>query len=65
MRKALIKAITWRVIGTSELLAVAYLSTGDLSCASHIAGLGAATSVALYVVHEHLWALASRKAVRA
>lgn len=54
--KAIVKSLTWRLIGTAELFAIAYFTTGHIESAGSIAGLGAVTSTALYFVHEKLWA---------
>ena len=55
MRKAIAKALTWRVIGTLEIFAIAFWTTGQIATAGHTAGLAAITSVVMYVVHELAW----------
>jgi len=55
MRKAIAKALTWRVIGTAEIFAISFWTTGHIATAGHTAGLAAITSVVMYVVHELVW----------
>ncbi|WP_407156437.1 DUF2061 domain-containing protein [Bradyrhizobium sp. STM 3557] len=55
MRKAIAKALTWRLIGTTEIFAISFWTTGHIATAGHTAALAAVTSVLLYVVHELVW----------
>jgi len=55
MRKAIAKALTWRVIGTAEIFAISFWTTGHIATAGHTAGLVAITSIVMYVVHELAW----------
>jgi uncharacterized membrane protein len=55
MRKAIAKALTWRLIGTAEIFAISFWTTGHVVTAGHTAGLVAVTSVVMYVVHELAW----------
>ena len=55
MRKAIAKALTWRVIGTAEIFAISFWTTGHIATAGHTAGLVAVTSIVMYVVHELAW----------
>ena len=55
MRKAVAKALTWRLIGTAEIFAISFWTTGHLSTAGRTAGLVAITSIILYVAHEFAW----------
>ncbi|CCE11920.1 hypothetical protein BRAS3843_860044 [Bradyrhizobium sp. STM 3843] len=55
MRKAIAKALTWRVIGTAEIFAISFWTTGHIATAGNTAGLVAITSVVMYVVHELVW----------
>ena len=55
MKKAICKAVTWRCVGTAEVLGITYLTTGHLETAMHTAGWAAATSLVLYIVHEFAW----------
>ena len=53
--RSLVKAISWRVIGTAETFLISLLITGRLSTAGGIAGVQAVASTALYWLHERYW----------
>jgi uncharacterized membrane protein len=55
MRKAVAKALTWRLIGTAEIFAISFWTTGHIATAGHTAAIAAVTSVLIYVVHELAW----------
>jgi uncharacterized membrane protein len=55
MRKAIAKALTGRLIGTTEIFAISFWTTGHLATAGNTAALTAVTSVLMYVVHELVW----------
>ena len=55
MRKTLAKAVTWRLIGTAEIFAISFWTTGHITTAGHTAGIAAITSIIMYVAHELAW----------
>jgi uncharacterized membrane protein len=55
MRKTIAKAVTWRLIGTAEIFAISFWTTGHIATAGHTAGIAAISSVLMYVVHELAW----------
>jgi uncharacterized membrane protein len=55
IRKAIAKAVTWRLIGTAEIFAICFWTTGHIATAGHTAGIAAITSVVMYVAHELAW----------
>ncbi|MGH6677960.1 MAG: DUF2061 domain-containing protein, partial [Bradyrhizobium sp.] len=55
MRKTIAKAVTWRVIGTAEIFAISFWTTGHIATAGHMAGIAAISSILMYVVHELAW----------
>ena len=55
MAKRIAKALTWRAVGTAEVFAIAFFTTGHVESAGSIAGITALSSTVLYVVHEKLW----------
>jgi uncharacterized membrane protein len=55
IRKAIAKAVTWRLIGTAEIFAIAFWTTGHIATAGHTAALAAITSIVMYVAHELAW----------
>ena len=57
--RSLAKAITWRVTGTLDTVAVAFLITGNIAAAVSISAIDVVTKLILYYVHERLWARTS------
>ena len=55
MRKTIAKAVTWRLIGTAEIFAISFWTTGHIATAGHTAGIAAISSVLMYVIHELAW----------
>jgi uncharacterized membrane protein len=55
MRKTIAKAVTWRLIGTAEIFAISFWTTGHIATAGHTAGIVALSSVVMYVAHELAW----------
>ena len=55
MRKTIAKAVTWRLIGTAEIFAISFWTTGHMVTAGHTAGIAAVTSFVMYVAHELAW----------
>jgi uncharacterized membrane protein len=53
MRKTIAKAVTWRLIGTAEVFAIAFWTTGGT--AGHTAGIAAICSFLTYIAHELAW----------
>lgn len=55
--RSVVKAISWRVVGTIDTLVVSYLILGDgkLGEASAIAGVDFVTKMILYFAHERVW----------
>jgi uncharacterized membrane protein len=52
----MLKAISWRVVGTIDTIFVSYLWTGDTSKALKIGGTDVLTKILLYYLHERVWA---------
>lgn len=61
MRKTIAKAVTWRLIGTAEIFAISFWTTGHIATAGHTAGIAAITSIVMYVVHELAWEAGMRE----
>ena len=55
MRKTIVKAVTWRLVGTIELFVISLWTTGHIGTAGHTAGIAAIASFLTYVVHELVW----------
>ncbi len=53
--KTLLKTLSWRLIATVELFAVAYFTTGKLTAAAGLAAASFFYKGALYYGHEKVW----------
>lgn len=53
--RALVKAVSWRVIGALDTMAIALYVTGSLAAASSIMSIEVFTKIFLYAMHERAW----------
>jgi uncharacterized membrane protein len=53
--RSVVKAISWRVVGTIDTLIVSLFITGEIKTATAIAGVDFATKMVLYFFHERVW----------
>ncbi len=53
--RSVVKAISWRVIGTLDTLLISYILTGQVAIAASIATIDFVTKMFLYFFHERLW----------
>lgn len=51
----MVKAISWRIVGTIDTIAISWLLTGEVSTALAIGSVELITKMALYVGHERIW----------
>ena len=51
----ILKAITWRVVGTIDTVLLGWLITGNLELGLKIGGVEVVTKMILYYVHERIW----------
>lgn len=56
-RKALAKAITWRIVGSADTVLWSYLITGSLKWAGSIGLCELITKSLFYYLHERVWSL--------
>ena len=54
--RSILKAISWRTLGTLDTFAISWLMTGRIEIAGSIAGLEVFTKIAWYYLHERIWA---------
>ncbi len=54
--KSIIKAVSWRVVGTLDTMVISYFITGKVTIAVSIGSLEVFTKTVLYYFHERLWA---------
>ena len=51
----LIKSITWRIIGTTDTMLLAWLLSGNPMIGIKVGAIEIFTKLALYYLHEELW----------
>lgn len=58
--KSLLKAISWRIVGTIDTIVISYLITGELIMAVSIGSVEVVSKIILYYLHERVWENASK-----
>ncbi len=53
--RSVVKAISWRTVGTIDTIVVSYFITGNLIMAASIGSVEVLTKMALYYFHERAW----------
>ena len=53
--RSVVKAISWRTVGTLDTIIVSYFITGSLVMAASIGSIEVVTKMALYYFHERSW----------
>ena len=54
-RRSMVKAITWRTLGTLDTILISYFLTGHIKTAVSIGGIEIFTKMILYFFHERIW----------
>ncbi len=54
-RRSIVKAITWRTLGTLDTIVISYFLTGEIKTAISIGGIEIFTKMFLYFFHERTW----------
>lgn len=54
-KRAILKAISWRLIGTLSTIILFYIMTGDMSIGLSFGGIDVTIKFILYYLHERLW----------
>lgn len=57
--KSIVKAVSWRALGSADTFVVSYFVTGNFAFAGSIASAETLTKIVLFYVHERAWATAS------
>jgi uncharacterized membrane protein len=57
--RSVLKAVSWRTLGTLDTFAISWFMTGKVQIAGSIAGLEVITKIAWYYLHERAWAAVS------
>lgn len=58
--KSLLKAISWRIVGTIDTIVISYLITGELMMAVSIGSVEVVSKILLYYLHERVWENATK-----
>jgi uncharacterized membrane protein len=53
--RSVLKAVSWRTLGTLDTFAISWLLTGRAEIAGSIAGIEIITKIAWYYLHERIW----------
>lgn len=53
--RSIIKAISWRTVGTIDTMIISFFITGNLIWAISIGSLEVFTKMVLYYLHERAW----------
>ena len=56
-RRSIVKAVSWRILGSLDTAFWGWFFTGSLKIAGSIATFEVITKIALYYFHERAWAL--------
>ena len=57
--RSLLKAISWRMLGSIDTFILGMIFTSDAKAAGAIAGTEVITKIGLYYLHERAWAASS------
>ncbi|MDX1902902.1 MAG: DUF2061 domain-containing protein [Thermonemataceae bacterium] len=55
MKRSLLKAISWRIVGTIDTLFISFIITQNVTIALKISFAEVISKIFLYVLHERLW----------
>ena len=53
--RSVLKALSWRVVGTLDTLLVSYFLIGEIALATSIASVDFITKLVLYFFNERIW----------
>ena len=53
--RSVVKAISWRTVGTIDTIIISYFITGNLVMAASIGSIEVITKMILYYFHERVW----------
>ena len=54
--RSLVKAVSWRIVGSLDTFIISWVVTGQLKYAGIILGVETFTKIAIYYGHEQFWA---------
>ncbi len=53
--RSVAKVLSWRIVGTLDTVAIAFILTGSLTLSLGIGGIEVFTKIILYYLHERAW----------
>ena len=53
--RSILKTISWRLVGSSAVLLISFLLTGNFVLAGYIAMIQLLSNTILYFIHERIW----------
>ena len=56
-KRSIVKAVSWRVLGTIDTMIIAWFITGEITMALSIGSIEVVTKMILYFFHERIWNL--------
>ncbi|WP_340063583.1 DUF2061 domain-containing protein [Ascidiimonas aurantiaca] len=60
-RVSVLKALSWRIIGTLDTMIISYFLTGDIKIAFGIGSIEVISKMILYYFHERAWTKFTKK----
>ncbi|PHS52041.1 MAG: hypothetical protein COB01_08380 [Lutibacter sp.] len=55
--RSIVKAISWRIVGTLDTIVISWFITGEIALALSIGLVEVVTKMILYFFHERIWNL--------
>lgn len=62
--RSILKGLTWRIIASTTILIITYLTTGEMDTALTVAGIEFFVKLLLYYLHERAWQIVPRGSIR-
>jgi len=53
--RSIVKAISWRIVGTIDTIVISWFITGEIAMALSIGLIEVVTKMLLYFFHERIW----------
>lgn len=58
---SVLKAVSWRIVGTIDTMIISYILTGDIKVALGIGSIEVVSKMVLYYLHERAWLKITKK----
>jgi len=62
--RSVLKGFSWRIIASTTILIITYLTTGELDTAMKVAGIEFVIKIFLYYLHERAWLMVPNGTIR-